>query len=71
MLIPFIILELCPGQSSKCTNKQKVTIQVLGKAELWFVCTAHPLNIIYLPTKFHVDSSCSFSYVPDKVQSEK
>jgi hypothetical protein len=54
MLISFIVLELCPGQSSKSTNKQRAIIQAIGKAELRFLCTAHLLNEIYLPTKFHV-----------------
>jgi hypothetical protein len=60
MLIPVIVLELCPGQSSKCENKQRGIIKELGKAELRFLCTAHLLNEIYLPIKFHVDTSYSF-----------
>jgi hypothetical protein len=60
MLIPLIVLELCPRQSSKCKNKQRAIIQKLGKADLWFLCTAHLLNEIYLHTKFHVDTSYSF-----------
>jgi len=28
--------------------------------ELWFLCTAHLLNGIYLPMKFHVDALHSF-----------
>jgi hypothetical protein len=51
ILIPLIVLESCPGQSSKCKNKQSPFIQKLGKAELRFLCTAHLLNEIYLPTK--------------------
>jgi hypothetical protein len=68
MLIPLILLELCPGQSSKCKNKQRGIIQKIGKAELRFLCTAHLLNEIYLPTKFHVDTSCC--YVPDKKRGQ-
>jgi hypothetical protein len=64
MLIPVIVLELCPGQSSKGKNKQWAIIQKLGKVELWLLCTAHLLNEIYLPTKFHVDTSRF--YVPEK-----
>jgi hypothetical protein len=60
MLISLILLELCPGQSSKCKNKQRVIIQKIGMAELRFLCTAHLLNEIYLPTKFHVDNYYSF-----------
>jgi hypothetical protein len=60
MLIPLIVLELCPGQSSKCKNKQRGIIPKLGKAELWFLCTAHLPNEIYQPTQFHVDTSCCF-----------
>jgi hypothetical protein len=60
ILIPLIVLELCPAQSSKSTNKQRAIIQNLGKEELRFLCTAILLNEIYLPTKFHVDTSYSF-----------
>jgi hypothetical protein len=60
MLITPIVLELCPGQTSKCKNKQRAIIQVLDKADLRFLCTAHLLNEIYLPTKIHVDTSDSF-----------
>jgi hypothetical protein len=60
ILIALSVLELCPGQSSKCTNKHRAIIQKLGKAELRFLCTTHLLNEIYLPTKFHVDTSYSF-----------
>jgi hypothetical protein len=49
MLLPHIVLESCPGQSSKCKNKQRAIIQKLGKAELQFLCTAYLLNgSIYL-----------------------
>jgi hypothetical protein len=54
MLIPLIVLELCPRQSSKCKNEQRAIIKKLGKAGLLFLCTAHLLDEIYLPTKFHV-----------------
>jgi hypothetical protein len=61
MLISLIsyTLEFCPGQSSKCKNKQRAIIQKLGTAELRFLCTANLLNEIYLSAKFHVDNSYS------------
>jgi hypothetical protein len=61
MLITLIFLELCPGQSSKYTNKQRAIIQTLGNAELRFLCSANLLNKIYLPTRFYVDISYSLS----------
>jgi hypothetical protein len=48
MLIPLIVLELCPGQSTKCKNKQRAIIQRLGKAELLFLCTVHSIRSINL-----------------------
>jgi hypothetical protein len=60
MLITLIVLEICPGQSSKCKNKQRAIIQKLGKTELRFLYTAHLLNEIYLPTKFYVETFCCF-----------
>jgi hypothetical protein len=54
-LISLIVLELCPGQRSKSKNRQRAIIK--GKAELQFLCIAHLLDEIYLPTKFHVDTS--------------
>ena len=48
-------------KSSKCKNEKKKAItSKLGKAELRFLCTALLLNEIYLPTKFLVETSCSF-----------
>ena len=37
----------------KYENKQRAITQNLGKQELWFMCTALPLDEIYPPTKFH------------------
>ena len=37
----------------KYGNKQRVKTPKLSKQELWFMCTALPLDKIYLPTKFH------------------
>ena len=34
--------------------------QNLGKQELWFMCTALPLDEIYPPTKFHNHSNYGF-----------
>jgi hypothetical protein len=34
MLKPLLVLELCPGQGSKCKNKQRAITPKLGKAEL-------------------------------------
>jgi hypothetical protein len=61
VLISLIILELCPGQFSKFKNEQKAITPTLCKAELRFVCTTHLHIEIYLPTKFHVDISYSFT----------
>jgi hypothetical protein len=36
----------------------------LGKAKLWYFCTAFLPNEIYLPTKFHVDISNSIRVMP-------
>jgi hypothetical protein len=47
--------------TSKSKNKQRAITPELGKAELWFLCTAHLPIEIYLPTKFHVDISYSFT----------
>jgi hypothetical protein len=49
------ILRAMPGHSSKYKHEQRAITQKLGKAELWLLCTAHLLNKIYLPIKFHVD----------------
>jgi hypothetical protein len=49
-----------PGQSSKSKKKQRAITPKLGKAELWFFCTALLLHKIYLHTKFHVNTPCRF-----------
>ena len=36
----------------KYENKQRAITQKLSKQELWFMCTALPLDEIYPPTKF-------------------
>jgi hypothetical protein len=60
MLIYFIVLELCPGQSSKSKNEQRAITPKLENAELLFLCTEHLTYEIYLPKKFHVDISNNF-----------
>ena len=37
----------------KYENKQREITLKLSKQELWFLCTALPLDEIYPPTKFH------------------
>ena len=44
----------------KYENKQRAITQNLSMRELWFLCTALPLDEIYPPTKFHVPSLYSF-----------
>jgi hypothetical protein len=54
MLISLIVLELCPGLSSKGTNEQMSITPKLRKTELWFFSTALPPNEIYLLTKVNL-----------------
>ena len=44
----------------KYENKQRTITEKLSKQELWFMCTALPLDEIYPPTKFHNHSKNSF-----------
>ena len=44
----------------KYEKKQRATTQRLSKQELWFMCSALPLDEIYPPTKFHNHSNYSF-----------
>ena len=44
----------------KYEKKQRAVTQRLSKQELWFMCTALPLDEIYPPTKFHNHSNYSF-----------
>ena len=57
------VLEICSRQNSnmkinmlqikfKYENKQRAITLKLSKQELWFLCTALPLDEIYPPTKF-------------------
>ena len=51
----------------KYENKQRAITQKLRKQELRFMCTALPLDEIYLPTKFHNHSLYSLG---DKHQTK-
>ena len=53
MLIPLVVSEGCPGQSSSKNDKMAITPK-LARAELQILCIALLLNKISLPTKFHV-----------------
>ena len=44
----------------KYENKQRALTKKLSKQELRFMCTAHPLDEIYPPTKFHNHRYYSF-----------
>ena len=44
----------------KYENKQRAITKKLSKRELWFLCTALPLDEIYPPTKFHNHSKYNF-----------
>ena len=44
----------------KYENKQRAITQRLNRQELRFMCTALPLDEIYLPTKFHNHTKYSF-----------
>ena len=41
-------------------KKKRAVTQRLSKQELWFLCTALPVDEIYPPTKFHNHSNYSF-----------
>jgi hypothetical protein len=74
MLISLIILEICPGQSSKCQNKQMAITPKLDKAVFRFFSIAAFYNeiYIYLPTKFHVYISNGFRVMSrTKIQKVK
>ena len=44
----------------KYESKQRAITKKISKQELWFMCTALPLDEIYPPTKFHNHSKYSF-----------
>ena len=48
-----------PDKNQELIKKKAIT-QNLGKQKLRFMCTAHPLDEIYPPTKFHNHSNYSF-----------
>jgi hypothetical protein len=49
LLIPLMVSELCPGQSSKCKNEQRAKTTKFGKRSS-ISCALHiyPLRSIYL-----------------------
>ena len=47
------VLEICYGQKSSMKINKGQLLKKKSKQELWFMCTALPLDEIYLPTKFH------------------
>ena len=44
----------------KLQNKQRAITQKIQNQELWFLCTALALDVIYSPMKFQVDISYTF-----------
>ena len=52
--IAIIVLEICTGQKSslKVNKGQSLKKKKKSKQELWFMCTALPLDEIYPPTNF-------------------
>ena len=59
----------------KYEKKQRAIIQRLSKEELWFMCTALPLDEIYPPTEFHNHSAvleiCSGQNSSMKINKEQ
>ena len=54
IIIAILVLEICTGQKSSLkVNKGQSLKKKKSKQELWFMCTALPLDEIYPPTKFH------------------
>ena len=51
--IASIVLEICSGQNSSMKINKGQQNQKLSKRELWFLCTALPIDDIYPPKKFH------------------
>ena len=52
-------MRYAPDKNQELIKKRAIT-QNLGKQKLRFMCTAHPLDEIYPPTKFHNHSNYSF-----------
>ena len=50
--IAIIVLEICTGQKSSLKVNKGQSLKKKRKQELWFMCTALPLDEIYPPTKF-------------------
>ena len=40
-------------------NVQRTVTPIIGKTVLWFMCSAHPLIVLYICVKFHVNISDS------------
>jgi hypothetical protein len=59
LFISMIILALCPD-NVQCQNEQRAINPKSDKAELQFLCTAHLLNEIYLPTTSLANIYCTF-----------
>ena len=62
MLITLTVFVLCSVQILiiKNTKHQRAITPTLCIIKLWFLCSALLLNKIYLPMKFHVDTTYSF-----------
>ena len=52
----------------KYENKQRAITKQLSKQELWFLCTALPLDEIYPPIKFHNHTYYRLGDALDKIQ---
>ena len=50
------------------SKQMAITKKKKSKQELWFLCTALPLDEIYPPTKFHNQLVQFWRYAPDKIQ---
>ena len=53
----------------KYENKQRAITQKLSKQDLWFMCTALPLDEIYPPQNFMTIASIVWKYALDKSQA--
>jgi hypothetical protein len=65
-MIPVIVLKLNSRKILKCKNEQRAITSNLGKAELWFFCTAFLVNEIYIPTNFIVNTFRGLSVMSRK-----
>ena len=60
MLIPVLFFVKCSGKNINYKKYQRAITPTLCNIKLWFLCTAPPLNKIYLPMKFQVDNCNRF-----------